>query len=232
MEQGSIASAPIINNNKKNGVGLKIAVAVASVMAVCGIGFGVYGMVQGAQKDAQISNLKVQIENSDGTITTIDTPEISTSTGEVPTVTINDIVKTSGGPYIENGYFFVPKWGVKYRLSDSLTNYGYAVDQNSQGDSYGDYVVGLTAISKDDYVEQPQTIYYDDIFSCSVVTVRTLEDSKKSFYGDATADVQFNGLDFVIHDLWRNRYCTGGSMAPTDTVAEQLKTILMNPEKI
>ena len=136
MEQGSIASAPIINNNKKNGVGLKIAVAVASVMAVCGIGFGVYGMVQGAQKDAQISNLKVQIENSDGTITTIDTPEISTSTGEVPTVTINDIVKTSGGPYIENGYFFVPKWGVKYRLYDSLTNYGYALYQNIQVDSY------------------------------------------------------------------------------------------------
>ena len=235
MEQNVDASAPVtpvVENKQKGGNGLKIATAIACVVAVCGIGFGVYGMMQSSQKDDQISDLKVQIKEADGTITTIEAPENETTTNDGTTATINDTVKVSGGPYIENGYFYVPKWGVKYKLSDSLTNYGYAVDQENQGDSYGNYVVGLTAISKSDYVEHPQAAYYNDIFSCSVVTVRAMEDSKKDWQGNASPDVQFNGFDFVIHDTWRTQNCTSEYMAPTDTVAEQLKAILLNPEKI
>ncbi len=217
---------------QKSGKGWKIATVIISLVALGGIGFGVYGMVQSSQKDSQIADLKVQIEDSNGTITTIETPEIETTTNNGTTVTITDTTKVSGGPYIENGYFYVPKWGVKYKLSDDLTNYGYAVDQKNQGDSYGNYVVGLTAISKSDYVEQPQTTYYNDIFSCSVVTIRAMEDSKKGWYGNTNPDVQFNGFDFVVHDTWRTQNCTSEYMAPTDTVAEQLKTILLNPEKI
>ena len=90
----------------------------------------------------------------------------------------------------------------------------------------------MTAISKNDYIEQPQATYYNDIFSCSVVTIRAMEDSKKSWQGNTTPDVQFNGFDFVIHDTWRAQNCTSEYMVPTDAVAEQLKTILLNPEKI
>ena len=95
-----------------------------------------------------------------------------------------------------------------------MTNYGYAVDQDNQGDSFGEYVIGLTAISKDDYVEQPMAPYYNDIFSCSVVTIRAKEDSKKKWWGDSESaagqtntDVQFNGFDFIIHDIWRTDNC-------------------------
>ncbi len=235
MEQNTntgVPMTPTVDNKQKSGNGLKIATAVACIVAACGIGFGVYGMIRSAQKDGQISNLKVQIKEDDGTITTIEAPEIETTTNNGTTVTITDTAKVSGGPYIENGYFYVPKWGVKYKLSDDLTNYGYAVDQENQGDSYGNYVVGLTAISKNDYVEQPQAAYYNDIFSCSVVTIRAMEDSKKSWQGNTTPDVQFNGFDFVIHDTWRTQNCTSEYMVPTDAVAEQLKTILLNPEKI
>ena len=237
--------APMVENKQKSGKGLKITTAIACVAAVCGIGFGVYGMMQSSQKDSQISDLKVQIKEADGTITTIEAPEIETTTDNGTIVTVTDTAKVSGGPYIENGYFYVPKWGAKYKLSDDLTNYGYAVDQESQGDGYGNYVVGLTAISKSDYIEHPQVAYYNDIFSCSVVTIRAVEDSKTGGH-NVTPDVQFNGFDFMIHDTWRTRNCTGNIAldpdtnhyytldyyAPTETVVEQLKTILLNPEKI
>lgn len=236
MEQNTntgMPMTPTVDSRQKNGSGLKIATVVACIVAACGIVFGVYGMVQSAQKDGQISDLKVQIKETDGTITTIEAPEIeTTTTNDGTTVTIADTAKVSGGPYIENGYFYVPKWGVKYKLSDDLTNYGYAVDQENQSDSYGNYVVGLTAISKSDYVEHPQAAYYNDIFSCSVVTIRAMEDSKKGWQGNTNPDVQFNGFDFVIHDTWRTQNCTSEYMAPTDTVAERLKAVLLNPEKI
>lgn len=93
MEQNTPAAMPVIDSGKQsNGKGLKIATAIASVVAVCGIGFGVYGMIQSSQKDSQISDLKVQIKEDDGTITTIETPEIETNTSDGTTVTITDTV--------------------------------------------------------------------------------------------------------------------------------------------
>ena len=188
--------------------------------------------MQSLQKDNQISDLKTQIKDNEETIAAFETSKVETPTNEEVSATITETVEISGGPYIENGYFYVPKWGVKYKLSDNLTNYGYAVDQESQVDSYGNYVIGLTAISKSDYRANPQDIYYNDIFSCSVVTIRAMENSKKSWQGNASPDIQFNGLNFVVHDIWRPQNCTNEYMASTDTVASQLKTILINPEKI
>ena len=91
MEQNAAAAMPVMDSgNQKSGNGLKIATAIASVVAVCGIGFGIYGMVQSSQKDSQISDLKVQIKDSNGTVTTIETPEIETTAGNGTTVTITD----------------------------------------------------------------------------------------------------------------------------------------------
>ncbi len=232
MEQDMVAATPTTNNKTSNGNGWKAATAIASVVAICGIGFGVYSMMQKTQADDKISDLKIQMKNSDGTVTTIDSSKIETTDGNGTTVTITDTAKAVGGPYIEDGYFYVPEWGVKYKLSDDLVNYGYAVDQNNQGDSYGNYVVGLTALAKGDYIEKPQATYYNDIFSCSVVTVRALEESKKDWWGNnITPDVELNGRRFVIHDGWREDNCNN-ELKPTNKVAEQLKKILLNPEKI
>ena len=63
MKQDMVAMAPAIDNNKSNdGKGWKIATVAACIMAVCGIGFGVYGMMQVSDKDSQISNLRTQVE--------------------------------------------------------------------------------------------------------------------------------------------------------------------------
>ena len=233
MEQDTTATMPVMDSGKQNnGKGWKNATVIASVVAVCGIGFGIYGMIQNSQKDNQISDLKVQIKEADGTVTTIEAPEIKTTTDDGTIVTITDTAKVSGGPYIENGYFYVPKWGVKFKLSDNLTNYGYAVDQDSQGDSYGDYVVGLTALMRKDYMNNPQVQYYHDVFSCSVVTIR---DANRNTSIDNA--IEFGDKKFVIHDTWREWDCSNNEpytsgYVSTDEVAKELTQILSNPEEI
>lgn len=57
----SSSATPKINNKKSSG--LKIATAIACIVAVCGISFGVYGILQNAQKDKEILNLQKQISN-------------------------------------------------------------------------------------------------------------------------------------------------------------------------
>lgn len=235
MEQNAdtgLPMTPAVDDKQKSGNGLKIATAIACIAAVCGIGFGVYGMMQSSKEDNKISDLKVQIKEKDGTVTTIETPEINTTDNGETTVTITDSTKASGGPYIENGYFYVPKWGAKFKLSDDLTNYGYAVDQDSQGDSYGDYVVGLTALMKKDYQNNPQMQYYHDVFSCSVVTIR---DANRNTSIDNA--IEFGDKKFVIHDTWREWDCSNSEpytsgYVPTDEVAKELTQILSNPEEI
>lgn len=75
MEQNTetvVPMTPVVNSKQKSGNGLKIATVVAYIMAVCGIGFGAYGMMQSSQKDSQISDLKVQIKDSNDKIATLE----------------------------------------------------------------------------------------------------------------------------------------------------------------
>ena len=88
-------TSTVDGGKQNNGKGLKIAIIVTSILAVCGIGFGVYGMMQSMKKDSQISDLKVQVKNSDGTTTTIEAPEIKTTTEDGTTVVITETAQTS-----------------------------------------------------------------------------------------------------------------------------------------
>ena len=92
MEQNAgagVSVAPMVENKQKSGNGLKIATAIACIAAVCGIGFGVYGMVQSTQKDSQISDLKVQVESKDGTIAELETDKMVIN-NDTNTITITD----------------------------------------------------------------------------------------------------------------------------------------------
>ena len=112
MEQGTTAAMPVANNTKqKSGAGLKIFAVIACLLAVGGIGFGAFGMIQAGQKDKQISDLKVQVKNDDGTTTTIETPKIETKDDKT-TVTITDSVAQAKNPMITN-----PDYRVVYQTA-------------------------------------------------------------------------------------------------------------------
>ena len=92
MEQNADTGTPVtptMDDKQKSGNGLKIATTIACVIAVCGIGFGIYGMMQSFQKDNQISDLKVQVESKDGTIAELETDKIEIN-NDTNTITITD----------------------------------------------------------------------------------------------------------------------------------------------
>ena len=231
MEQDTTTTMPVMDSGKqKDGKGWKIATAIASIVAVCGIGFGVYGMIQSSQKDSQISDLKVQIKEDDGTVTTIETPEIETTTNDGTTVTITDTAKISGGPYIENGYFYVPDWGLKFNIPSDLANYGYSVDYDTAHVGYTLPEVGFTAMLKSDELQNAQAAYYDNIQTCSMVNV-----SKES--GTWPSNRMINGTIKQFDDyallIWN--YSSHGSCdynLHIDEVQEKIQTMFSNPEKI
>ncbi|MBR3256764.1 hypothetical protein IKG02_00520 [Candidatus Saccharibacteria bacterium] len=98
MEQNTTATTPVMNSGEqKNGKGWKVATTIALVVAVCGVGFGIYGMLQSSQKDNQISDLKVQVEDSNGKITSLETEKIETTDKNGATVTIADSVMSNLG---------------------------------------------------------------------------------------------------------------------------------------
>ncbi len=234
MEQNfsnEMPTASAVNNNKSSsGKGWKIATVIVAVLAVGGIGFGVYGMMQSAQKDSQISDLKVQIKEEDGAVTTIETPEIETTVEEGTVVTVTDTVKVSGGPYIENGVFYVPEWGLKFNIPSDLANYGYSVDYDASHVGYTLPEIGFTAMLKSDERQNPQAAYYDNIQSCSIVSV-----SKET--GTWPSDKTINGLVKQFDDyallIWNHSGRGDCSYnLNIDQVQEKIQTMFSNPEKI
>ena len=233
MEQNADTGAPVapvMDNKQKDGNGLKIATIVACVVAICGIGFGVYGMMQSSDKDRQIANLQAQ--NKENSEVAVETETVDNESN------ISDINKVDSGPYIEDGYFYVPKWGVKYKLSDDLTNYGYAVDQQNVGDSYSEdrYIIGLTA--EKNPAPQRQVINTNDIFGCSIVTIRTIPELiSGDIKGAGTFGemIEFGDKIFLIHDTWRMfdcDYTEQNDVSDMDEIVEKLGKILSNPEEI
>ena len=118
--------APMLENKQKSGNGLKIATVITCIVAVCGIGFGVYGLMQVSDKNSQISNLKAQIEkletvekNEGSTITDIDVDE-SDDSGSFSTNILTNIKNLGDSTY-----------GFKSINSGNGTVYAYI---NSNGD--------------------------------------------------------------------------------------------------
>lgn len=126
---------------------------------------------------------------------------------DAPTETNNIAAQSSqSGPYIANNFLFIPEWGVKFQLSDKLTDYGYAVAQDSASTSYGPYQIGLTAVQSSDLISHPQSQYYDDIFSCSMVTISKTDKDMSNVTGPR-AVIPYNNSSLVIYDYNGNTHC-------------------------
>ena len=98
MSQDATAGMMTGGTQKKN-TGLIAGMVACAVLAVGGIAFGVYGMMQSSQKDSQISDLKVQVADKDGTITTLETEKIQVS-DDSQTITISDSSVKNKNPII------------------------------------------------------------------------------------------------------------------------------------
>lgn len=70
MEQNSTATIPVANNNKQNKKKSQIIIAITSIIAICGIGIGIYGIVQSYTSNSEIENLRTQISEYEKSATT------------------------------------------------------------------------------------------------------------------------------------------------------------------
>ena len=70
MEPTIPTTTPPIKDDKKSGSGLKISLIIMSILSVCGIGFGVYGLLSNNNKTEQIKELQAKIDQLEKQATT------------------------------------------------------------------------------------------------------------------------------------------------------------------
>lgn len=211
MEQNNDTGAPmtpVVDDKKKNGNGLKIATAIACVVAVCGVGFGVYGMIQSAQKDKQVSDLKVQIEDKDGIITELGTDkiEIDDATNTITiadnnTATIDGLYLVGNNRYTKRHYYL----GVTNLdpSKDSREVDTYLIDMTKLGTKDGVSKYDIKTIL--DKIVDEKVASLPDVLSPGTQNA-TQKSSCKSFnvrIGDVTDNPLLN-KDWTILADWSN----------------------------
>jgi len=89
---------PEINTSPKDksGKGLKISIIICAILAAGGLGFGIYEMLQVESVKQQLSDLKIEVKNTDGSTTTIETDKIEVKDDD-KTVVITDASTTNLG---------------------------------------------------------------------------------------------------------------------------------------
>ncbi len=120
MEQSSISSTPAGEGIKDGSA--KILILTALVIALCGIGLGVFGLLQSAQKDGQISDLKAQIQSSQK-------PNVVTGANETPEPSSTSInVENAEAPqsvadeYDSKDYVIIGEFGLKLKKPENWRN--------------------------------------------------------------------------------------------------------------
>lgn len=121
---------------QKNDKTLKIITGIACIVAVCGIGFGVYGMMQSSEKDNQISDLKTQANNLNNKISLLENNDASSGS------TINGLGddSTTAVDNSSEDYIFVGEWGFKIKKPenwrDLIEKYAYYNDYPHAVDTF------------------------------------------------------------------------------------------------
>lgn len=206
---------------------------IISIFVILGVIVGSYFILN--NKINQLNNKQTAGITSIPTQTTIGNEIIPTA---IPTIasTKTPVISVNAGPYISNGYFMVPNWGVKFKLSDELTDYGYSVSPESLSNSFGNYLVGLTAVFKKDLQSAPQSQYYATIDNCSIVTVSRTNNIMPNLSGPKKV-IKFGDYSYVVYDFNASGSCKDeGSGLMTNNyytkVADKLTEILSNPENL
>ena len=119
MEQDIVTTTPVINNDRQSNVnGWKITTVIASIVAVCGIGFGVYGVMQSSQKDNRISALNSEITGLKQSIEELEN-------------TITDIKTNNTTPETNKSDIIINDWKLKIKIPDSISVVSYTLENDT-----------------------------------------------------------------------------------------------------
>lgn len=121
MDQNPQTIAPKASNN----TGLKITAIVTSILAICGVGFGVYGMIKNNTTTKSESDFKVEIVDEDGQKSTIESEKITVA-DDGKTITISDNAAATKNFVIKNDDS--TNYRLKASVSASSNNATYSVE--------------------------------------------------------------------------------------------------------
>ena len=190
-----------------------VLIVVLLLIAICGVCFGVFEMMQVNKKDSKIADLEKKVStqannNKDNNTTT-------------------DLV-SSGGPYIKDNYFYVPEWDYKFKIPEDLTSIGFSVDYDEAHVGYDLPFSGVTGVLKSDISSGAQAQYYDDILNCSIISVNKTKKGNNN-YSLGSYDKEIDGYVLRISDHTSN-YCN--FKLHKDEVVSKLVNMFQNPEPI
>ena len=167
------------DEKKKGGKGGAIfGVILALLLTAGGVAFGIYGMMQGTQKDGEISDLKVQVANKDSIIETLKTEK-----AKVPENPEEETIKPGEGvvrtnPIIYNMNSEVKRTGKEYK-------YLYH------------YESGYYSIGEDTYYLE-LTVEDGKIATCKLMSVNP---NASRWYDKHVKDCAINGISGKIYDI-------------------------------
>lgn len=205
--------------------GLIASTIIFAILAVAGIAGAVYFYMDSSNKTADNTKLQAELDliknetgaelvENDGT-TTVDLTE----------------VQTKGGPYIEDGYFYVPEWGWKFKIPADLAGLGYSVDYDETHVGYDLPFIGFTAVQESDLVEDAQSEYYDSILTCSIINVNKTLKSSDNYTPYTLNEDSLETDEYVLRiSNYDSDYCDIN--LNVDQVYEKLKLMFQNPENI
>jgi hypothetical protein len=219
MEQNVDTGAPmtpVADNKQRSGKGLKTATAIACIVAVCGIGFGVHGMMQSLQKDSQISDLKIQLDSR------VDDPTIANQNEEG-----ND---SNGG-----NMFIINQMGIGIKNLDNagtISQYKYVMDRSALA---GDHPISSIEILSFSGVPEVGTDYitgisgaiiyeYDEgsFFDTSKCTVQIGKINEHNFcVARRSIDEEYRQLSDEVFAAWNTW---------AESNIDRLMTVLSDPE--
>ncbi len=226
MEQNAntgVSVAPMVENKQKGGNGLKITTAIACVVAACGIGFGVYGMMQSMQKDSQISEKDNQI--SDLKIRLDSRADDSTIANQ----------NEEGNDSNDENMFIINQMGIGIKNLDNagtISQYKYVMDRSALA---GDHPISSIEILSFSGVPEVGTDYitgisgaiiyeYDEgsFFDTSKCTVQIGKINEHNFcVARRSIDEEYRQLNDEVFAAWNTW---------AESNIDRLMTVLSDPE--
>lgn len=93
------SATPRHSTNSKSVKGLSAGMVVCAILAVAGVGFGVYGLIESNQKSDQIAQMRVEISDKDAQIADFAADELNITDSDIE---ISDTANADINPVIES----------------------------------------------------------------------------------------------------------------------------------
>ena len=142
---------------KKESKGMMMGMMMCAVLAIAGIGFGVYEMLQANSAKQQIADLKVEIKKDDGTTTTLETDKIEVKE-EDKTIVISDSAVTAN----TEDYIYIGEWGLKFKIPEGLHQVSYRIHNDSEIEGPWYSKTGVSSLIVEGYKNAQDSVTYSN----------------------------------------------------------------------